>query len=539
MSEAARSRREDARYEPSFGTSTGANAAADPLAELARIVGQDDPFRNVFRPTPRPEAGDERSAAYPEDGQESHEASHDAHWATEEGYEDHHAAVESDPDYHESGFEHGTTSDPAMYPQHEAFAFDAAADERYYAAGLAAHPDEAGIADQHAAPEAAHDAMAALPDLWARDDGRVDGYAPEIDAGSSREPDFGRSADKATARRPVAVLAAVLLLTGGGLAATFLAKGHSDHNVVVSDRGGAPTILAATGPTKIKLDDGSATAPEDQDAALLNKNGKPAAGPVKVVSSEEQPVDLAQLPKSPDVAEGAQPLPQATSPFPEPKKVKTFLVHLDGTTLDDAQALQSKSAAAPPVASVSDAGSPLPATPTTAAKGNTTPKTMTIASLATEPATADTTAPTPSRSTQRQPASPGARSVGKIETKKVETKRVETSRADTDKTDAGKTDAGKTDAGKSAEVADASVPSSGFGLQLAASPSEADAESAFAKLKKKYPSQLGPYTASIHRSETGDKPVYRVRVGGLSQADAKSLCSDLQSNGGSCFVVRN
>ena len=529
MSEAARSRREDARYEPSFGTSTGANAAADPLAELARLVGQDDPFRNVFRPAPRLEGGDERSTAYPEVDHNGHSASDDGHWAAEEGYEDHDGSLERDPADHEAGFEPGTSYDPALYAQHEEAAADQVADERYYAAGLAAHPDEAGIADQHAAPEAAHDAMAALPDLWARDDGRVDSYAPEIDTGSTRDPGFGPSADKAKARRPVAVLAAVLLLTGGGLAATFLAKGHSDHNVVVSDRGGAPTIMAAAGPTKVKLDDESATAPEDQDAALLNKNGKTATGPVKVVSSEEQPVDLAQLPKSPDIAEGAQPLPQASSPFPEPKKVKTFLVHLDGTTLDQAQASPARSAAAPPASSApADGGAPLPATPRTAAKGSTTPKTMTIASLTTEPASTDT-APTPSKSTARQPASPGARPVAKTEAKRVEVKR-----PDTDKTDAD-----KTDAGKSTEVADASVPATGFGLQLAASPSEADAETAFAKLKKKYPSQLGSYTASIHKSETGDKPVYRVRVGGLSQADAKSLCSELQSNGGSCFVVRN
>ena len=514
MSEAARSRREDARFEPQFGTSAGTNGtASDPLAELARLVGQDDPFRNVFRPTPRPEA--ERSAAYPEADPTRHDASHDGHWAAEEGYEDHDAAVEADPAYHEAGFEHGTPSDHAMLPQHEATAAEEALDERYYAAGLAAHPDEAGIADQHAAPEAAHDAMAALPDLWARDDGRVDGYAPEIDTGSDREPDFGRSADKATARRPIAVLAAVLLLTGGGLAATFLAKGHSSHDAVVSDRGAPPTILAATGPTKVKLDDGSTTAPEDQDAALLNRNGKPAAGPVKVVSSEEQPVDLGQLPKSPDLAEGAQPLPQASSPFPEPKKVKTFLVHLDGTTLDEAQASPSRSAAAPTAFSApADAAAPLPATPRTAAKGSTTPKTMTIASLTTAPVSTDTTAPTPTKSTARQPASPGARPVGK-------------------------TDAGKADTSRSTEVADASAPSSGFGLQLAASPSEADAEAAFAKLKKKYPTQLGPYMASIHKSETGDKPVYRVRVGGLSQTDAKALCSQLQTSGGSCFVVHN
>ncbi len=435
-------------------------------------------------------------------------------WAVEEGYEDHEAAYEADPADHEAGFEHATSPDHATVAQPDLYA-DEAADERYYAADLAAYQDDAGIADQHAAPDAAHDTMAAIPDLWARDDGRVDGTAPEIDPELNHERGFRRSVDKATARRPLAVLAAVLLLTGGGLAATFLAKGTSGHNVVTSDRGGAPTILAATGPTKVKLDDGSTTAPEDQDAALLNKNGKQATGPVKVVSSEEQPVDLAQLPKAPDAADGAQPLPPASSPFPEPKKVKTFLVHLDGTTLDDAQAAQSRSAAAPLVsAAPTDAAAPLPATPRTAAKGSTTPKTMTIASLTTDPASADTTAPTPAKSTARQPASPGAHPVG---------------RADT----------GKTDTGKSTEVADASSPSSGFGLQLAASPSEADAEAAFAKLKKKYPGQLGPYTASIHKSETGDKPVYRVRVGGLSQTDAKTLCSQLQSSGGSCFVVHN
>ncbi len=508
MSEAARSRRESARYEPTFGTN---GAASDPLAELARLVGQDDPFRNVFRPPPTPEAdrhaGHREIAANP-----YHDVTPDGHRVAEEGYEDHDAAYAADTAYQEAGYEHATSPEPETYAGHEDYDHEAA-DDRYYAADLAASHDDAGIADQHGAPEAAQDTVAAIPDLWARDDGRIGSQAPEIDAGSNGEPDFRRSTDKAGARRPLAVLAAVLVLTGGGLGATFLAKGNAGHNVVMSDRGVAPTILAATGPTKVKLDNQSTAAPEDQDAALLDKNSKPAAGPIKVVSSEEQPVDLAQLPKAPDAAEGAQPLPPASSPFPEPKKVKTFLVHLDGTTLDDAQAAQSRSVAASAVAST-EASAQLPATPRTAAKGSTTPKAISIASLTADPASTDTTAPTPTRSSARQPASPGAHPVVKA-------------------------DAGKTDSGKTVEVADASSSSTGFGLQLAASPSEADAETAFAKLKKKYPSQLGPYTASIHKSETGDKPVYRVRVGGLSQNDAKTLCSQLQSSGGSCFVVHN
>ena len=76
-------------------------------------------------------------------------------------------------------------------------------------------------------------------------------------------------------------------------------------------------------------------------------------------------------------------------------------------------------------------------------------------------------------------------------------------------------------------------------MQLASSPNEADANAAFAKLKKKYPTQLGSYTATVHKAETGDKPVYRVRIGGMAQDEAKSLCSQLQTAGGSCFVMHN
>ncbi len=58
MSEAARSRWPDARFEPQLNRQgTAGSASENPLAELARLVGQDDSFRNAFGSSraPRPE----------------------------------------------------------------------------------------------------------------------------------------------------------------------------------------------------------------------------------------------------------------------------------------------------------------------------------------------------------------------------------------------------------------------------------------------------------------------------------------------------
>ncbi len=99
-----------------------------------------------------------------------------------------------------------------------------------------------------------------------------------------------------------------------------------------------PTIMAATGPNKIKLADAApASAAEEADSALLGKNGAASGAPAKVVNSQEQPIDLTQLPKaaaSPEGQAAAEARPAGSaSPFPEPKKVKTFLVRPDGTMI--------------------------------------------------------------------------------------------------------------------------------------------------------------------------------------------------------------
>lgn len=509
MSEAARSRRDDARHEPQLANPGRDAGGTDPLAELARLVGQDDPFRSVFRPhqaRPEPEGdawtGSARRAPSEAEAQgdfEPHGAQHYGAHAASAGLErgDHH---DDEQAYHEPAH-------PEEWREHDGYGGDVD-DGRYYAAEQAAHPDDAGLADQHLAP--AYPVGSVLPDDWARGESGVP--LSGDDRGPAQAP-----LSSSTARRPLAVLAAVLVLTGGGLAASFFAKSRSAPGAMASANGGAPTIMAARGPTKIKVDDPSATAPEDQDAALLNKSGGLSSGPVKIVSSQEQPADLGMLPKA-NLADGARPLPPPPpSPFPEPKKVKTFLVHPDG------RVLSADGGAPGAAAGSSSAGDPLPATPKAGMPGGSvTPKALaaspspvpvtpasgaTIASLSVDPALANPGASASATDTlsaakpARQPASSGPRTA-------------------------------------SIKPNDAAEAPGSYGVQLASSPVEADANAAFAKLKKKFPAQLGAYTATVHRAETGDKPVYRVRVGGMSQDEAKTLCSQLMNAGGTCVVMR-
>lgn len=78
-----------------------------------------------------------------------------------------------------------------------------------------------------------------------------------------------------------------------------------------------------------------------------------------------------------------------------------------------------------------------------------------------------------------------------------------------------------------------------FGVQLASQKSRAEAEKAFAALKRRFPALLGEARPVIVSARVGDRGTfYRVRVGAPSAAAAASLCSRLKAAGGSCFVVR-
>jgi cell division protein FtsN len=97
------------------------------------------------------------------------------------------------------------------------------------------------------------------------------------------------------------------------------------------------------------------------------------------------------------------------------------------------------------------------------------------------------------------------------------------------------------DAQDQVAAAEAPRPAPGtFAVQLAAPGTEQEAREAQVHLMKKFSAELAGFHPSIHKAEVGGKPVYRVRVSGLSSKDeATALCQKVQSGGGSCFVAKN
>jgi hypothetical protein len=88
----------------------------------------------------------------------------------------------------------------------------------------------------------------------------------------------------------------------------------------------------------------------------------------------------------------------------------------------------------------------------------------------------------------------------------------------------------------------ASVASSGgYAVQLSSQGSEAEAQSSFRALQAKYPNLLGGREPIVRRADLGEKGIYyRAMVGPFaSREQATDLCSNLKAAGGSCIVQKN
>ena len=323
-----------------------------------------------------------------------------------------------------------------------------------------------------------------------------------------------------------------------------------------------PFIAAAEGPTKIQPPSDATVQSGGDSAALLMKDSATAA-PVKVVSTEEQPVDLrAQTPTPTPVAAASPPAapntpspvaPAANTPvvppaeasatvaplFPEAKPVKTVSVRPDGTLIS--------------------VDSPLPPSPPAPAAKSATrvadnSAAGTAAAAAAEPATPKLDLPT-----KLSPPKSSARVVAKTDTTAPA--------AATDTTPnaplqlgppARPSKAAKAPPAKAATmVADADaavVPAPAqpaatepvgaeaggdWAVQLAAPRSEADAKSAISRLKSKYSAELGDAELAVRQADVKGETIYRVRAGGLSKVDAAALCAKLKTAGGDCFIAKN
>ncbi|MGA2492257.1 MAG: SPOR domain-containing protein [Roseiarcus sp.] len=341
-----------------------------------------------------------------------------------------------------------------------------------------------------------------------------------------------------------------------------------------------PFIAADDAPTKVQPPSDANVQTNGDIAALLMKDSATPT-PVKVVNTEEQPVDLRTQTQPPTPAPSASagppnavaPAPSlavdagspvATAPetqivppaaasasvaplFPVAKPVKTVSVRPDGTLIAAADATPPAAAPAPdvvptpPVKVAVRAVDPVVATPEAATPKLDLPTKLSPKSQQRVVAKTDTTAPnadasaTPSAPLQLV-ASPKPGKPAKPAPKTV----AEAAAADSPPADAAPTVAAPAPTAQAATTAPAAAEGGGgWAVQLAAPRSEADARSAVAKLKSKYADALGDSALSIHQADVKGETIYRVRVSGLSRTDAGALCSKLKAGGGDCFIAKD
>jgi hypothetical protein len=504
-------------------------AARDPLAELARIIGQSD-RGNQFDRAPRHEAVqtlDEPLAAADRD------------WAADDGYAEPDAPEqypEQHPDqYAEENYVQPRLPDP--YPSERAL-------ERYDRDDVRVP----SIANQYSEPAEPYDDARddkRASDVRYRDEqpprpvGRQPALAPqshddEYEAEDQWDDQADRQSDDAedyyddeTPAKPrrsglVVVLAMLgLVMIGAGGAFAYRAM-----------YGGA--ILAPTLPPVIKANDApNKIVPSRSDAQAANPAGAATSGsPEKLVSREEQPVAIQPPNAPPRVLSTIPVLPapgaaSAGSPAAAPAL----------PTVPSSPSVPPKVAgsAQPPAAPLAGAGEPKKIHTVTIRSdqvGNANAAAPTPAPAAPPPATRPKATEAPARA--MAPKAGGNAPLAIVPVAQGAAPAAEPPpRSHVARTDA-----------PSAPVATApaAAPAAGgYAVQVTSQRSEAEAQSAFKSLQGQFPSQLGNRQPIIHRADLAEKGTfYRALVGPFASSEAAAaMCSNLKAAGGSCIVQKN
>ena len=463
------------------GAHASAKGDGDPLAELARLIGQTDPFGTIRRANlqvqPRATNHD-RPDPYqplPETDPETDES-----------------PLPGPPSWMQRAARQETPPPPppedypsAVHPLH-----------RYAAA--------------HAAPEADYDPAPPFADAdHERDLSRYDdALYGELDSGAAAQHDPAYADDAYTyhesygdgeadvmpkRRGGMVTVVAVLALAVFGVGGAFAYRTYT-----ASARSGEPPIIRAdAGPTKI------IPAPTDGTAKLPDRLAS-GDGTEKIVPREEAPVDvnarsaprvifppLSQNP--PSTVSVAPPANSGNGTLAnnEPRKIRTLSVR--GDPADAATPAAATLPGAAKLAAAAKAGGAAPRTPSasnaSAANANTP---LSLAPQAAQPA-----AEPPTRVASTNPPAQVAPSGG--------------------------------------------GGSGGYLVQVSSQRNEADAQASYKALQGKFPAVLGSRAPLIKRADLGDKGVYyRAMVGPFGSPDeASQFCGSLKSAGGQCVVQRN
>lgn len=342
--------------------------------------------------------------------------------------------------------------------------------------------------------------------------------AQAYDAQEPMAEDEPRDFQRPRSRKGLLTAAALAAVAIGGVGAAMVFRDTRPAGV----NGQPPVIAADTSPSKVAPVNPGGTEIPNQNKQIYERSGDGSADKTKVVSREEQPVDLQQAARAmaPNPTQGSNgsitPTDTAATglaatepglvPIPpvpglgEPRKVRTVAIRPDGTPVPSGDAAANGAGQGIVTGS---APSTRPAAPAPAAQAQAAaPKTQERAAAPTTPP-ASQTPPAPTRTAALAPQQ-------------------------------------QTQAAAPAVPAPRPDPSGGYAVQLAAPGSEAEARATFAALQRKYPGQLTGQSPIVRRTElAGGKTVYRLRVGPYSREDASSMCQALQAAGGQCFIAKN
>lgn len=359
-----------------------------------------------------------------------------------------------------------------------------------------------------------------------------------------------------------AILMSFLLIGAIGGAAAI---GWTGRNKTTAD-GSLPLIKAAATPVKVE-------APKAETEA--DKAAAAAATPdanAKIVSKTEQPVDVVQPAGQPPIKiarvipMGGDQINAIASPaastvdgagaaapgLPAARAVKTVSVRPDGTIIGAPAAKPAASTAVAPTSIAQLAADSAPIAPAPAAAAPS--RLPLMASMGAPARTPAPAAATPTDTAPTPPArvtTPKATIRATAPAKPVEQPKQAANQPLQLSPLAGGAKPAKVAAKPAAvdpinQAANEPLPtatsaaSSGtFAVQLAAPPTEAEAKATAAKLQSQFASELNGHRAVIRKADLGGgRTVYRVRVANLGRDEAVSLCESLKSSGGQCFISR-
>ena len=494
----------DRYQERPFPSADQARGEGDPLAELARLIGQNEPMGGAAKPAPRPlqSRANVRPQRYDPPEEELDAPPSPPSWMQRARHETPPPPLplpqeyDDEPEYQQAQPVHPLHRYSA---QQQAPAHQTAPEQDYYDEPEPQYADE-----PQQDPSRYDDALYGRLETGQHDYQRDPAYPDDPYAYQGDEYEEEQPAPKKRSSGLMTV-AAVLALAVVGTGAAF---GY--RTFVGSPRSGEPPIIKAdNSPTKVVPAPSDAGTGKNPDRLLSGDGGE------RLVSREETPVDVnarsgaprvvfpqlnqnANPPAAASVSPSA-PMPAVatgTMPNNEPRKVRTLAVKGDAADNGGVPA-----GAGPP---------PKPATRSVAAQavapgpGPTVPP-------ARNPASANASANTPMSLAPQAGQAPDA---------------------------APPT---RTAATNPTQAAAPASTSGGYLVQVSSQKNEADAQASYRALQGKFPSVLGPHSSLVKRVDLGEKGVYYRAFAGPfgSSEEAAQVCSNLKSAGGQCFVQRN